>query len=126
MIKTKTADLTGPALDWAVAKCEGYKKRGALRIVGGKPVVPCLDGGGQGYTPSTSWALGGPILKRLMLDGMLLEAVDHEYRESMPAFKATLTRWRTLSRADTPLEAAMRCYVASNLGSEVDVPEALL
>ena len=51
---------------------------------------------------------------------------DSEYRESMPAFKATLTRWRTLSRADTPLEAAMRCYVASNLGSEVDVPEALL
>jgi len=27
---------------------------------------------------------------------------------------------------DTPLIAAMRCYVASKLGDEVDVPEELL
>jgi hypothetical protein len=30
------------------------------------------------------------------------------------------------STGDTPLVAVMRCYVASKLGSEVDIPEELL
>jgi hypothetical protein len=29
-------------------------------------------------------------------------------------------------RGDTPLIAAMRCYVASKLGEEIDIPEELL
>ena len=31
-----------------------------------------------------------------------------------------------LDWAETPLVAAMRCYVASKLGDEVDIPEELL
>lgn len=48
-MKLKTSELTGAALDWAVAKCEG--------AVG-------MNDRLAWYTPSTNWAQGGPIIER--------------------------------------------------------------
>lgn len=48
-MKTKTSDLTGPALDLAVARAwYGYEY---------KQVV-------QFFNPSTNWSQGGPIIER--------------------------------------------------------------
>ena len=104
-MKTKTNELTGPALDWAVAKCEGVINGGDLDI------GFVLEGG---YIPSTNWAQGGPIIER--------EKITTEW---------TGENWMGYIWHDkeffgpTPLVAAMRCYVASKLGDEVEVPEEL-
>ena len=52
-MKLKTSELTGAALDWAVAKCEGY--------VG---VALQERTGTDWYSPSTDWSQGGPIIER--------------------------------------------------------------
>jgi hypothetical protein len=106
-MKIKTNELTGAALDWAVAKCEGIINGDVL------DVGFILEGG---YSPSTNWAQGGPIIER--------EGVSLEY-------SAQPEKWCACIMADqevygpTALIAAMRCYVASKLGDEVDVPEEL-
>lgn len=59
----KTAELTGAALDWAVAKCEGYQAvftNGAIRPVFRKGEA--IEDAWPNY--STDWALGGPIIER--------------------------------------------------------------
>jgi hypothetical protein len=107
----KTSELTGPALDWAVAKLEG-------------DLVP--TGGVMIQTwphYATNWDQGGPIIERehielgtqysLKMAVMLTRAVMHTGANSL------------YQLGPTPLIAAMRCYVASKLGDEVDVPEAL-
>lgn len=120
-MKTKTSELTGAALDWAVAKCNG---RG---IEFDDPIDPWLTRNGisdqplHSYTPSTDWAQGGPIIER--------EQIDTVFRpgDKLPGFwDAYGPKTPHGFSAPHPLIAAMRCYVASKLGDEVDVPEELL
>lgn len=107
----KTFELTGAALDWAVAMCEGYSSEQAADII-------YCDSAALAY--STDWSQGGPIIERerITLDGtailgqwMAVAQVPND------------EPWET--RGPTPLVAAMRCYVASRLGDEVDIPEEL-
>lgn len=124
----KTNKLRGPGLDWAVAKCEGhevemwhtyvYLGMPNERIVGKGVSIGERDGFGQiGYEPSTNWAQGGPIIER---ERIMLSPL-HESSEW-----SALSGCRTKgAKGPTPLIAAMRCYVASKLGDEVDVPEEL-
>jgi hypothetical protein len=115
MAKIKTPALTDAALDWAVTKCEGFDPETLNTKTG---VVYSLRYGV--YTPSTDWAQGGPIIER--------EKIDHNHENG---YVVALMRephghdW-TQAEGPTPLIAAMRCYVASKLGDEVDVPEELL
>ena len=58
----KTADLSGPALDLAVAKCEF---EGCEDWDGTLDGVDCVsDLQGVAYAPSTDWSQGGPIIER--------------------------------------------------------------
>ena len=114
----KTSELTGQALDWAVAMCEGIDHdTAAMNIMFG-------DDNGWFLAFSTDWAQGGPIIERERMD---IECWDFN---SMP-WKASMWWDDEDSSGDikmygpTPLIAAMRCYVASKLGEEVDVPELL-
>jgi hypothetical protein len=107
----KTSELTGAALDWVVAKCED---------------VYCFDGS---YTPSTDWAQGGQIIERE--DIAISPLPDGLWR----AYAADGTlwaphgvevfNWTRKQQGYHPLIAAMRCYVASKLGDEVEIPEEL-
>ena len=114
----KTNELTGVALDWAVAKCEGRKiERDPLGFNDGSYWVwedKTLEIG-KSYSPSTNWAQGGPIIEREHICLMY-------YPTHWSALAETGQRH---SRGTTPLEAAMRCYVASKLGDEVQLPEEL-
>ena len=105
----KTAELSGAALDWAVSQCE---ENGGLWYESDKDAVP--------FTPSTDWAQGGPIIEREGLQlwkgrswnaacGNSVNPPDDE-----------------IFSGPTPLIAAMRCYVASKLGDEVEIPAELL
>lgn len=109
-MKIKTADLIGPALDWAVAKCEwGNKFANSTDLV--------QVARRQGY--STNWAQGGPIIERGNID--LISPTPSD-----PLWQAMQWRFAHGAKGPTPLIAAMRCFVASRLGDEVDIPEELL
>lgn len=112
-MKIKTSELTGGALEYAVAVSKGYQPftDGISWIidVGGTYVrVPYY---------STDWRQAGPIIERERIE--LVPNGDE---------------WGAFAGGDehiphegpTPLIAAMRCYVATKLGDEVDVPEELV
>ncbi len=96
----KTRELIGPALNWAVRYAQN----------GRKPVdyVEARD------NFSTSWNKGGPIIER---EGFLLRTTGNTWM----AYS-----YEKFQYGPTPLIAVMRCYVASKLGDEVDIPEELL
>jgi hypothetical protein len=102
-MKIKTNELTGAALDWAVAICE--------HNVGWGP-----EGEDRDYY-STDWAQGGPIIEREGIGFGFGVGIDSDQWEA-----GYTTPEET---GPTPLIAAMRCYVASKLGDEIDVPEEL-
>jgi|LakMenE01Jun11ns_1017448.scaffolds.fasta_scaffold9779867_1 hypothetical protein len=98
-MKIKTNELNEAALDWLVAKCEDTLLDSTL------------------YQYSTDWAWGGPIIER----------------EGIRLHRSHTGNWWAGPESDphrpvsgpTPLVAAMRCYVASRLGDEVNVPDEL-
>ena len=110
----KTNELVGAALDWAVAKCEGYFDSDMASVRDGVVDVFYFES----WSPSTDWAQGGAIIERERIsvwargNEWAAETFipNHEGREETGA---------------TPLVAAMRCYVASKLGDEVQLPEEL-
>ncbi len=116
----KTSELIGPALDWAVAKCENTGKLIKLGYVYEIVVNISADlGGGEAvYTPSTDWAQGGPIIERENI------WLTHHVAAKMHGAHKGDEHW--FQRGPTTLVAAMRCYVASKLGDEVNIPEELL
>lgn len=63
-VQIKTVDLIGPYLDWVVAQCEGVVLFPALQKHGFLEVHFMQPDGGQVYSPSTDWAIGGPIIER--------------------------------------------------------------
>ena len=117
----KTSELTGTALDWAVAKCEGIVLHHAIQPHGYLEILFNETNGGDVFTPSNDWAQGGPIIERESLQ-LLNEVKGGHFA----------MRWRRnegygkhVGYGPTPLIAAMRCYVASKLGDEVEIPEEL-
>ncbi len=113
----KTNELSGTALDWAVAKCEGLLCFG-YRTDGERFAIEDSDGQIEGFMPSTDWAEGGAIIERegmqLWKGGTWCASLDQSFNP--PEFET----------GETPLIAAMRCYVASKLGDEVEIPEELI
>lgn len=104
----KTSELADPALDWAVAKCEGVN------------LLNIYDEIQMAFCPkySTDWSQGGPIIEREMIWLRAMSSFWHaQYGKSDEAI------WNGIG--PTPLVAAMRCYVASKLGDEVEIPKEL-
>jgi hypothetical protein len=100
----KTNELTGAALDWAVAKCEGTLHD---------------DGSVSDYfQPSVDWEQGGAIIESEII-GLDYDAAEGWQARDFDTQQITAT-------GKTPLVAAMRCYVASKLGDEIEAPEELL
>lgn len=129
----KASELTGAALDWAVAKAMG--REDPIYRFAPEPGDKDWEEGAaysklfyisgpdkQGpYSPSTSWAQGGPIIGREPID------IFHMEREP-PVFEAEIQTGpckRAKGRGPTHLIAAMRCFVASKLGDEIELPEEL-
>lgn len=123
----KVSEATGPVLDWMVAKCDFD--------------APTVEGGvvhaAQDYMPfqpSAHWAHGGPIIEREITK--LFKNVGGTYTAQIkreipirPEDRGTSLAthyidWLNVA-GHTPLIAAMRCYVASKLGEEVEVPDEL-
>jgi hypothetical protein len=109
----KVSELTGAALDWAVAKCI-YEPDDVV-ICEGR--VFAYDDATNGFNPSTDWAQGGPIIER---EGISVATDDVEPWCGFIEDDETNTLFFS---GPTPLIAAMRCYVASKMGDEIELPE---
>ena len=118
-MKIKTFEITGTALDWAAAKCEGH-------------ILDCDEGVEMSglamsqchWAPSTKWAQGGPIIERERI--RILPFPPGRNAEGWWAGTDYTNDGSVGLGGPTPLIAAMRCYIASKLGDEVDVPAELL
>lgn len=108
----KTSELTDAALDWAVGVADGVKVNVGFRNV---TYVPKGKRSLYKYSPSTNWSQGGPIIERELI------GVGYDQELGWVGIDAD-AYYQT---GETPLIAAMRCYVASQLGDTVDVPEEL-
>jgi hypothetical protein len=116
----KTSEPTGPALDWAVAKAEGrdvsLNDYGTF-IPWTTKLEPTVSG--IRYRPSTYWSQGGPIIEREKI------AIEFTPNGNWRACIEWLDEPSYEGFGPTPLIAAMRCFVASKLGTEVEIPEEL-
>jgi hypothetical protein len=100
-MKIKTPELTRAALNWAVhvalhGSCEGYAE----------------------HEYSTDWSQGGPIIER--------EGITVGPDTGLDWWVAHIKGGIYIDHGPTPLIAGMRCYVASKLGDEVEVPDGLV
>lgn len=144
-MKVKTSELTDAALDWAVGKCRGVEARNNKTVFfvlfesgsseelefdcfaenDAHAIEQCLDAYPgcsvdrvewlEPFRPSESWAQGGPIIEQ---EGITL---THQAHRWVAQTDDDIFAWGA-----TPLIAAMRCYVASKLGDEVEVPDELV
>ena len=132
-MKVKTSELIDATLDFAVAlaKDESVRvERGRVRFA-----LSQFTNHYDLYAPSTDWAQGGPIIERELIHtyprftaGRTEGGSDVYQQDGWAAYVTPPAFWVTPRpfTGPTPLIAAMRCYVASNLGDNVDVPEELL
>jgi len=109
-MKVKTSELSGAQLDWAVAQIEGLWDELDFEA------LPLEFRPNIKY--STDWAQGGPIIQS---ERITLDVIDcgetwiaQDYWKEFPEVEDS-----------TPLVAAMRCYVFSELGEEVEIPDGL-
>ncbi|MHA6907409.1 phage protein NinX family protein [Ralstonia pseudosolanacearum] len=135
----KTSDLIGPALDWAVAKCEGMdpSEGGTYDPINNFFAWRSIS---RKADFSRNWTLAGPIIERERIN---LVAVDESVGQVEWAAEQGSTTFSASSYSydsepvitfaeisvvlgPTPLVAAMRCYVASKLGEAVAVPAKLM
>ncbi len=139
-VKFKTAELEGALLNEAVALALGLSSN---IKVSGRPVyrVPTFidcpsvdDFCGDFFEPSERWDHGGPILENLIASGF---DVHPEYgRDGSPAqafwcanadgdsipYSRDWSREYIAAGGASVLVAAMRAFVASKLGEEVELP----
>lgn len=111
----KTSELTGAALDWAVAKCEQTAGKNIREGYGGSLLVVDANDFGAPAAYSTNWSQGGPIIER--------EGITIGPDTGLDWWVARIKGGVCIDHGPTPLIAAMRCYVASKLGDEVEVPD---
>lgn len=127
-MKHKVAELDGVLLDAAVAQAEGHEwKIDRLRGDGpdtgvllrtappGVVSVPL----GWLFRPSVDWAAGGPIIERERIE---FHGAPAGWYGCQHGAVSQTGRARTYCGGPTLLVAAMRCFVASVFGPEVDLP----
>ena len=119
-MKIKTSELTGVALDWAVAKATGAE---LVEHQGDDLRVEICHGLAAHWSPSTSWSQCGPLIDRFRPDLMtgrndgLVAYLNNDASSQEPLIEG---------HGGTYLVAACRSIVVYALGDTVDVPEELL
>jgi hypothetical protein len=147
MSRHKTADLSGPYLDAAVAMAERLGNvsvqlrpfmidpKGALRA------VYVDDDGREQFVPgySTDWGSGGYIIEREHISAYWRDGIFADGQpfgdacwvagmnmqtelEGFTGEERAIVRLDNRMPGPAPLIAAMRAFVASRLGDDVDIP----
>lgn len=138
----KTSELTGRALEWAIATCEGWVN---LRWHNWAPlmdneaelVMDRNDGKAKFSLEDMhllGWNQAGPIIEREGIttepgytDGKLMWWAAYPHASFCYDENGEFIPGSDLStEGPTLIVAAMRCYCHTKLGEEVDVPKELL
>ena len=110
----KVSEATGAVLDWMVAKAEGWEYDDVRNAA-----MP-----DRRLKYSTNWAQGGPIIERESIH--LTPDQGETYVECVWFAGAVNEAGDEFNgEGPTPLLAAMRCFISSDLGYTVEVPEEL-
>ena len=146
-MKVEVSKLSGAALDYTVAKCQGRtlvrypighepghgwwiweetsSGRGGIELSEsiylpiGPRTKPKTRASGERYTPSTDWSQGGDIIEREDVSVMRV------YKDWPHPWCADRND-QNFTNAETPLVAAMRAYVGCRLGDVVEIPDELM
>ena len=112
-MKIKTAELAERALDYAVC------------VAGAKGEVSWTWFLGKDYALkySTDWGIGGPIIEREWIELFVQTGADDQHRWA--GKHHPIGGLCAVVDGPTSLVAAMRCYIVSRLGNEVEVPDEL-
>lgn len=127
--RVATSDLTGSALDWAVARS---LKMNTVVVNGEFTVMECTVRGipvQKKASFSGDWALLGPLITvynistNFIQQGVIVAVCcdDHGNTKTLPGSDK-----EAYGVGDTHTEAACRAIVTCELGEYVDVPEVLL
>lgn len=120
-MKHKTATLEGPLLDAAVAKAEGHQ---GLTYSDRFQEWRSLTSDGE-LSPfvswSTQWEHGGPIIERERIELCVDYPNEWSGRKDNENDFRKMTWQYSEYYGPTALVAAMRAYVASKFGDEVDL-----
>jgi hypothetical protein len=136
----KTSELIGAQLDWAVGIANGWVtyptdsvERGQYfhtnRLIAPRGHEHNLIRA-ETFQPSTDWAQGGPIIEREQI-AMWPEAHGGAIGTETSSLWFARIYYNSGEQHDSeqpaasPLIAAMRCYVASKLGDDVEIPKEL-
>lgn len=125
MTLIKVSQLTGVALDYAVALCSGtvanLMSDGIcfhFELDGKSKVLSSGWADSMMWCPSTKWSQGGPIIER--------EKITIDPFDDSPNWCATIPGYMYRVYGQTPLIAAMRCYVASKVWETIEIPDQLI
>jgi hypothetical protein len=118
-MKVKVSEAKGRVLDYLVAQAAGMK---IYRSKSGRWMTANYGEfnhrhGTPWFEPTTSWGYAGRLIEREKIELNLSENEWIATRTEGPAVSE--------ARGLRPLIAVMRCYVASKLGDEVEVPNEL-
>lgn len=116
--------LTGKALDWAVAECQGWSGWNGESFSYKEPDTYSLLFL-HSYRPSVDWNTGGPIMESLLDDSFGFILKNNKYHKHQCSVKNSSGKL-VHGFGATVLIAAMRAYVAMTLGYRIMVPEHLI
>src|ERR1017187_4802689 len=117
----RATDLTGPALNWAVAKALDKFVIVGPSLEEGKYIV--RNRAGWKYEPSENWDQGGPIIDA---EGITVGPAETDpFKPFYGPADSNVGPWKQRFFGPTYLVAAMRWFVATKLSVEVDVPNEL-
>ncbi len=122
-MKHKVSELDGFRLDCAVVLSEGTKD---FALSGGGDYGPArLTRAGKDFRPSVDWADGGQIIERERIAVAPWDGSDDEpacWKAAHVDGSGYFASVEFRHSGPTPLVAAMRAYVSSKLGAEVELP----
>lgn len=120
MIEVKTAELSGPALDWAVGVAVKHESVELdVLVTDGEPLGVCITASHvmNRWQPSADWSQGGPLIDEY--------AVEFEW-----VTDATIRAFSIIESGvgfgPGHLIAACRAICAAKLGDTVQIPAELL
>ena len=125
-MKIKTQDLTLLQLDYAVAKANGDESRLLFEGDSDHGITGMRFDPNHGkWSPSTNWDQAGPIIDREDIHWGFGTGFGSKAGKERVVIASKFGHYVRPLLGPTARIAAMRCFVASRLGDEVEIPEEL-
>lgn len=122
-MKIKVSEATNLQLNWMVAKCEGLVIDVCDKYIRLTNTQDALKYGRWTFMPAEDWLQCGTIISHERIaftDKSFLNDPQRGWLANLPNGKIIDSQY-----GSTHLIAAMRCYVVSKFGDEVEIPDVL-